>query len=114
MKFLILTQFFAPEIGASQVRLAYFCRELAAAGHEVEIVTGMPHHPAGRIFPEYRGNFYFQEKWEGLTIHRVWLYATKGANWKRLLNYASFVVTSLVGLARANHQPTLSHHLRPA
>jgi glycosyltransferase involved in cell wall biosynthesis len=102
VKFLILTQFFAPEIGASQVRLAYFCRELAAAGHEVEIVTGMPHHPAGRIFPEYRGNFYFQEKWEGLTIHRVWLYATKGANWKRLLNYASFVVTSLVGLARAN------------
>jgi glycosyltransferase involved in cell wall biosynthesis len=102
VKFLILTQFFAPEIGASQVRLAYFCRELAAAGHEVEIVTGMPHHPAGRIFPEFRGNFYLQEKWEGLTIHRVWLYATKGSNWKRLLNYASFVVTSLVGLSRAN------------
>jgi colanic acid biosynthesis glycosyl transferase WcaI len=102
VKFLILTQFFAPEIGASQVRLAYFCRELAAAGHEVEIVTGMPHHPAGSIFPEYRGNFYLQEKWEGLTIHRVWLYATKGSNWKRLLNYASFVVTSLFGLARAN------------
>lgn len=102
MKFLILTQFFAPEIGASQVRLAYFCRELGAAGHEVEIVTGMPHHPAGRIFPEYRGNFYLREKWEGLIIHRVWLYATKGANWKRLLNYASFVVTSLFGLARAS------------
>jgi len=102
VKFLILTQFFAPEIGASQVRLAYFCRELAAAGHEVEIVTGMPHHPAGRIFPEYRGTFYLREKWEGLTIHRVWLYATKGSNWKRLLNYASFVVTSLFGLARAN------------
>ena len=54
VKFLILSQFFAPEIGASQVRLAYFCRELAAAGHEVEIVTGMPHHPAGRIFPDYQ------------------------------------------------------------
>jgi glycosyltransferase involved in cell wall biosynthesis len=102
VKFLILTQFFAPEIGASQVRLAYFCRELAAAGHQVEIVTGMPHHPAGRIFPEFRGNFYLQEKWEGLTIHRVWLYPTRGSNWKRLLNYASFVVTSLVGLSRAN------------
>jgi glycosyltransferase involved in cell wall biosynthesis len=101
VKFLILTQFFAPEIGASQVRLSYFCRELAAAGHEVEIVTAMPHHPAGRIFPEYRGHFYLKEDWEGLTIHRVWLYASSGSNLKRLLTYASFVFTSLFALARA-------------
>lgn len=102
MKFVVLTQFFAPEIGASQVRLAYFCRELAAAGHEVEIVTGMPHHPAGRIFPEYRGHFYLHEDWEGLKIHRVWLYAASGSNLKRLLSYASFCLTCLLGLARCS------------
>jgi glycosyltransferase involved in cell wall biosynthesis len=101
VKFVVLTQFFAPEIGASQVRLAYFCRELAAAGHEVEIVTGMPHHPAGRIFPEYRGQFYLRQNWEGLTIHRVWLYAASGSNLKRLLSYASFCLTCLFGLMRA-------------
>jgi glycosyltransferase involved in cell wall biosynthesis len=101
VKFLILSQFFAPEIGASQVRLSYLCRELAAAGHEVEIVTGMPHHPAGRIFPGYRGRFYLKEEWEGLTIHRVWLYAASGSNLKRLLSYASFCLTCLWALARA-------------
>ncbi len=101
MKFLILSQFFTPEIGASQVRLAYLCRELAAAGHEVEIVTGMPHHPAGRIFPSYRGRFYLNEDWEGLTIHRVWLYAASGSNLKRLLSYASFCLTCLWALSRA-------------
>jgi colanic acid biosynthesis glycosyl transferase WcaI len=101
VKFLILTQFFQPEIGASQVRLAYLCRELTEAGHKVEIVTGMPHHPAGRIFPEFKGHFYLREIWEGLTIHRVWLYATNGSNLKRLLNYASFSFTCLFGLARA-------------
>lgn len=101
MKFLILTQFFAPEIGASQVRLGYTCRELRAAGHEVQIVTGMPHHPAGRIFPEYRGSFYLRDEWEGITVHRVWLYAASGSNLKRLLSYASFVLTSLFGMARA-------------
>jgi glycosyltransferase involved in cell wall biosynthesis len=61
----------------------------------------MPHHPAGRIFPEYRGHFYLNEEWEGLKVHRVWLYAANGSNLKRLLNYASFVVTSLFGLMRA-------------
>ncbi|HEX4643696.1 MAG TPA: glycosyltransferase family 4 protein [Candidatus Acidoferrales bacterium] len=101
MKFLILTQFFAPEIGASQVRLGYLCRELTAAGHQVQIVTGMPHHPAGRIFPGYRGHFYLREEWEGITVHRVWLYAASGSNRKRLLSYASFVMTCLFGMWRA-------------
>lgn len=102
MKFLILTQFFSPEIGASQVRLAYFGRELSAAGHDVEVVTGMPHHPAGRIFPEYRGHFFLREKWEGLTINRVWLYAASGSNLKRLLSYASFTLTCLFGMFRSS------------
>jgi len=100
VKFLILTQYFAPEIGASQVRLGYFCRELKAAGHDVEIVTAMPHHPAGRIFPEYRGHFYRRDEWQGLTVHRVWLYAASGSNLKRLFSYASFTLTCLLGMAR--------------
>lgn len=101
LKILVLTQFFAPEIGASQVRLASFCREVAAAGNSVEIVTAMPHHPGGRIFPAYEGRFYLREEWEGLPVHRVWLYAANGSNLKRLLNYASFCLTCLFGLARA-------------
>jgi putative colanic acid biosynthesis glycosyltransferase WcaI len=101
VKFLILTQYFPPEIGASQVRLAYLCRELSGAGHSVEIVTAMPHHPAGRIFPDYEGHFYISEEWEGLKIHRVWLFASSGSNLKRLLNYASFAFTCLYALARA-------------
>jgi len=101
MKFLVLTQYFAPEVGASQVRLASFCRELAAAGHSVEIVTAMPHHPAGKIFPRYRGRFYVRDQWERLTVHRVWLYASNASNLKRMLNYFSFCLTSLFALARA-------------
>lgn len=61
----------------------------------------MPNHPAGKIFPDYRGHFYLREEWEGLTIHRLWLYAASGSNLKRLLNYASFAFTCLFGVARA-------------
>jgi colanic acid biosynthesis glycosyl transferase WcaI len=104
LKILVLTQYFAPEVGATQVRLGSFCRELTAAGHSVEVVTAMPHHPAGRIFSNYDGRFYVREDWEGLPVHRVWLYAANGSNLKRLLNYASFSLTCLFGLARA-HKP---------
>lgn len=99
-RFLVLTQYFAPEVGASQVRLAAMVRELVAAGHQVEVVTAMPNHPAGRIFHEYRGRFYLKEQWEGVTVHRIWIYAAMGAGMKRILNYLSFTFLSLIALAR--------------
>ena len=101
MRILILTQYFPPEVGASQVRLSAFARELKRLGHEVEVVTGLPNHPTGRIFPEYRGRFYVREEWEGIPVHRVWLYPSTGAGLKRILNYLSFALTSLWGLLRA-------------
>ncbi len=101
MKFLVLTQYFPPEVGASQVRLAALCSELSRAGHRVEVVTAMPHHPAGRIFPEYRGRFYRREARDGLLIHRVWVYAGNGASFKRILSYLSFAFTCLYALLNA-------------
>lgn len=101
MQFIILTQYYYPEVGAAQTRLIAVIRELKAAGHGVEVVTAMPNHPANRIYPEYRGKFYLKEEIEGVVVHRVWVYAATGAGVKRLLNYFSFVITSLWGLFKA-------------
>lgn len=101
MRFLVLTQYFPPEIGAAQIRLATVVRELARLGHQIEIVTAFPNYPEGYIFTEYRGHFYQQELWEGLTVHRVWIYAAQGAGVKRLLNYLSFTLTAGWGLWHA-------------
>lgn len=101
MRFLILSQYFRPEMGAAQLRLAAMIRELRWAGHDVEVVTGMPNHPTGRIFPAYAGRFYLREDHEGVVVHRLWLHASLGAGWRRMANYLSFVATSFVGLARA-------------
>jgi glycosyltransferase involved in cell wall biosynthesis len=101
MKFLVLTQYFPPEIGATQVRLAAFCSELTHAGHDVEVVTAMPHHPKGRIFPGYRGKFQFHERQNGLEVHRTWVYAGNEFALSRILSYLSFALTCLYGLFRA-------------
>lgn len=101
MRFLFLTQYFPPEIGAAQVRLGSVARELVELGHGVEVVTAMPNHPAGRIFPGYGGRFYCRESWAGIPVHRVWLYPSLGAGWKRMLNYLSFTATCPAGLVRA-------------
>ena len=101
MRFLFLTQYFPPEIGAAQIRLAAVAKTLIAQGHEVEIVTALPNYPTGKIFPEFQGKFYQYENWQGMSIHRVWTYVAMGAGMKRLLNYFSFVFTAFYGLSKA-------------
>jgi colanic acid biosynthesis glycosyl transferase WcaI len=102
MRFLILTQYFPPEIGGAQTRLKSFATELNRSGHEVEVVTAFPNYPRGRFFPGYEKGFYRKEQCDGLTIHRVWLYPAVGSGLKRLLNYLSFTLTGLYGLLRSN------------
>lgn len=101
MRFLILSQYFVPEIGAASVRLEAMIRELVRHGHEVEIVTSLPNYPQGRIFEGYRSRLYMSDKWEDLPVHRTWLYACTGGGMKRMVNYASFTATCLLGLMRS-------------
>jgi colanic acid biosynthesis glycosyl transferase WcaI len=98
MRLLILTQYFAPETGAPPVRLLAFACELRRLGHDVEIVTAMPNYPTGQIFATYRGQLRRKEKWQGFPLHRVWLWAAKGAGMSRVFNYLSFMGTALLPL----------------
>ena len=100
MRFLVLSQYYPPEVGATQVRLSSMCRELVRAGHQVDVVTGMPHHPVGKIFPGYRRRFYHREFQGGVRVRRTWLYAAAGSGWRRILSYFSFMLTSLFSIVR--------------
>lgn len=90
MRFLFLTQYFPPEIGAPSVRLGALVRELKRKGHEAEVVTAVPNYPTGSIFPDYRGKLYLRESWEDIPVHRAWLYPALGSGARRILSYASF------------------------
>jgi colanic acid biosynthesis glycosyl transferase WcaI len=98
MKFLLLTQYFPPEIGGAQTRLRSTAVELKRLGHDVEIVTALPNYPRGKFYPGYEGRIYLREEFEGITVRRVWLYPAMGGGLRRMLNYASFTIMSLFGL----------------
>ena len=102
MRILILSQYFIPETGAPQNRLFQWAKLLSSKGAVVEILTAMPNYPEMAIHKAYRGRFYLTETIQGIKIHRAWIYAGTGkAILPRLLNYFSFVFTSLlVGLFR--------------
>ena len=106
MRLLILTQYFPPETGAPQNRLFSLAMHLANRGTEVSILTAMPNYPKMEIFQDYRGRVYSKEKFGSLTIHRSYIYVNRRAGTiVRLVNYASFVISStLIGWIKIGKQ----------
>jgi colanic acid biosynthesis glycosyl transferase WcaI len=105
MRILLLTQYFYPETGAAQVRLAEMAKGFVAEGHEVTVVTAFPNHPTGIIPSQYKNRLFVRENWQGMTILRTWIYPVKrGRFWLRLLNYFSFVFSSIWGILKSGPQ----------
>ncbi len=101
MRVLVLTQYFWPEVGAPQTRLSAVTSELVAGGHDVRVVTGMPNYPTGVTAAGYRRRLLMKERHRGATVYRSWAYPAMGSGLRRLLNYGSFALSSIVGLVRA-------------
>lgn len=102
MRVLIVSQYFAPEIGAPQVRLAGMATALRRRGVEVEVVTALPNYPTGSIFPDYRRKLLHSEAWaHGIKVHRVWLASAQGSGVRRFLSFASFAALLPLALRRA-------------
>lgn len=94
MHFAILTQYYPPEIGAPQARLAEIAGYIVQAGHEVTILTAMPNYPTGKIHQGYGGLLKREDK-DGTRIIRTFIYPTQKADMlRRLANYFSFVLSS--------------------
>src|ERR1035437_8715454 len=96
MKILFLTQWFEPE---PTFKGLLFARELAARGHEVEVLTGFPNYPGGHIYPGYRIRPWVREQIDGISILRVALYPSHDKSaFGRVLNYVSFAISAaLIG-----------------
>ncbi len=73
MRILYLSQYFPPEVGATQTRAYEMARGLMRAGHWVTMLTEVPNHPEGVIRPEYRRKFWTREPYDGIDVIRVWV-----------------------------------------
>jgi glycosyltransferase involved in cell wall biosynthesis len=94
IKVLLLTQWFDPEPTFKGI---VFARELVRQGFEVEVVTGFPNYPGGKVYPGYKIKWLQREIIDGVHITRVPLYPNHNQSAiRRVLNYASFAASSLI------------------
>ena len=97
MRILFISHYFPPEVNAPASRTHEHCRRWVADGHEVTVVTGVPNHPAGELFPGYRNRLVQQEVVDGITVIRTWMLLTPNAGFaKRILNYLLFGVAAVL------------------
>ncbi len=96
---LFITQWFDPEPGA--LRGLPLARWLMRRGHDVEVLTGFPNYPGGRVYDGYRQQFRQREVMDGVPVVRVPLYPSHDRNpLARVANYAGFALSaSTIGLA---------------
>lgn len=92
MRILFLTQWFEPE---PTFKGMAFARQLVRQGHKVEVLTGFPNYPEGRLYPGYRLKWRQRETIDGIAIIRVPLYPNHdNSPIRRVLNYVSFAVAA--------------------
>jgi len=75
LRIVLLSQYFAPEVGATQSRMQSFAEYLAARGHQVTVICEFPNHPHGVIPESYRGHLYEDDRSNPYRVLRVWVKA---------------------------------------
>jgi colanic acid biosynthesis glycosyl transferase WcaI len=115
MRLLYISQYYPPEVGATQTRAYEMARHLAARGHQVTVLTEVPNHPVGIITPAYRGRLFQRSQEDGLDVIRVWVKTAPQKNFgTRLAFYSSFMVNAtLAGFLLARDHYSLVYATSP-
>lgn len=97
MHILLLTQLFQPE--PNFLKGILFAKRLVNEGHTVEVLTGFPNYPEGKVYPGYKQRLFFKEVIDGIPIKRVPLFPDHSQSGiKRIFSYISFALSaSLIG-----------------
>lgn len=110
-RIIFLTQFYDPEPAYKGQAFAEAVRDL---GYDVEVVTGFPNYPGGKIYDGYRIRPIQRSEQNGIAITRLALYPShdKG-KFGRILNYLSFSLSAFLYLAFLAKRPALVHVYNP-
>jgi colanic acid biosynthesis glycosyl transferase WcaI len=73
MRILIFNTLYEPETSAGAPLFTSLSKEFVRSGHQVTIITSVPHYPSGRVSKAYRGKLFWHSIEEGVKVIRVGL-----------------------------------------
>jgi colanic acid biosynthesis glycosyl transferase WcaI len=102
VRVLVITPFYAPDLGPGAALYAMLCEELVRLGCDVSVISAVPHYPTGRVAKEFRGRLVQRERRKGVDVTRVWVPSVDRARLGlRLLSFFCYqVLAAFVALSR--------------
>jgi colanic acid biosynthesis glycosyl transferase WcaI len=92
VRILLLTQWFDPE---PTFKGMAFARELKKHCFDVEVITGFPNYPGGKVYPGYRIKWMKREVIDGIQVTRLPLYPSHNRSGiMRAANYITFAISA--------------------
>ncbi|THB71512.1 MAG: glycosyltransferase WbuB [Gammaproteobacteria bacterium] len=99
MHILFLSHYFPPEVNAPATRTYEHCRHWVESGHKVTVVTCVPNHPQGKIYPGFKNRLFQKDIVDGIEVIRLWTYITANEGFfKRTLNYVLYMFAVILAL----------------
>lgn len=97
MKILFIAHYFQPEPGFFFA--LPFARALRDRGHQVEVITGYPNYPSGKLMAGYRQKLKMVEWMDGIKVTRVPLFISHDrSSIRRILSYSTLSASqALIG-----------------
>lgn len=110
-RLILLTQWFEPE---PTFKGQLFADALHARGFDVEVVTGFPNYPGGKLYPGYRVRPIQRERIGSINVTRLPLYPSHGQSAiGRAANYVSFFLSVATYLLLGARQADLIYVYHP-
>ncbi len=101
MRVLAVNQFYPPDLSATSQLLGELCEDLAAAGHEVDVIASQGTYLGGARLDRH-------ERLRGVEVHRLWATSFgKGVRVQRMVDYATFGATAVAAAIRRRRPDVL-------
>jgi len=99
MRIIFFSHYYPPEVNAPASRTSEHCRAWVKAGHDVTVVTCVPNHPSGKVYPGYKNSLFQTEILDGVRVVRVWTFLAANEGFVlRTLNYLSYLLSATLAL----------------
>jgi colanic acid biosynthesis glycosyl transferase WcaI len=93
MRVMIFGALYEPDLGPSAPLFTMLCENLVRLGHQVTMITMVPHYPSGYVSKEYRGKWIYRSVENGVEVIRIGLPSLDRSNLsKRMLQFACYQI----------------------
>jgi len=90
---LIVTNYFAPEMGAAPNRMFLLCNNLSMRGYKPIVICPIPNYPKSKVYDGYKNKIILKEQIKKLSLIRPLIYSSNSSNkLKRVISMFSFAL----------------------